>query len=180
FWASRFIFLAFVGRVAAEGFEFLIGNGSSSLPADAPLMVGLTLIQGAASKGAVCLDGTLPGYHLHRGYGSGANSWLIQLEGGGWCNNVKSCIYRKTTHRGSSNYFEKVIPFTGILSNRAQDNPDFFNWNRAKIRYCDGASFAGDGEDTAAGLQFRGQRIWEATMEDLISKGMRYADNVII
>lgn len=29
---------------------------------------------------AVCLDGTLPGYHLHRGYGSGANSWLIQLE----------------------------------------------------------------------------------------------------
>ena len=28
----------------------------------------------------VCLDGTLPGYHLHRGYGSGANSWLIQLE----------------------------------------------------------------------------------------------------
>lgn len=29
---------------------------------------------------AVCLDGTLPGYHLHRGYGSGANSWLVQLE----------------------------------------------------------------------------------------------------
>lgn len=29
---------------------------------------------------AVCLDGTLPGYHLHRGHGSGANSWLIQLE----------------------------------------------------------------------------------------------------
>ena len=28
----------------------------------------------------VCLDGTLPGYHLHSGYGSGANSWLIQLE----------------------------------------------------------------------------------------------------
>lgn len=28
----------------------------------------------------VCLDGTLPGYHLHSGHGSGANSWLIQLE----------------------------------------------------------------------------------------------------
>lgn len=24
---------------------------------------------------------------------------------------------------------------------------DFFNWNRAKLRYCDGGSFAGDGED---------------------------------
>lgn len=72
---------------------------------------------------------------------------------------------------------EKEIPFTGILSNSAEDNPgfhsikqpellyfcflhlqtpfphvlfpvvaDFFNWNRVKIRYCDGASFAGDSE----------------------------------
>lgn len=24
---------------------------------------------------------------------------------------------------------------------------DFFNWNRVKLRYCDGASFAGDSED---------------------------------
>ncbi|CAH2043690.1 unnamed protein product [Thlaspi arvense] len=53
-------------------------------------------------KGAVCLDGTLPGYHLDRGFGSGANSWLIHLEGGGWCNSHSSCVYRKTTRRGSS------------------------------------------------------------------------------
>lgn len=32
--------------------------------------------------GTVCLDGTLPGYHLDHGFGSGANSWLIQLEVG--------------------------------------------------------------------------------------------------
>jgi len=24
---------------------------------------------------------------------------------------------------------------------------DFFNWNRVKLRYCDGASFSGDSED---------------------------------
>ncbi|KAF2602251.1 hypothetical protein F2Q70_00024283 [Brassica cretica] len=111
------------------------------------LMVPLTLIQGAASKGAVCLDGTLPGYHLHRGFGSGANRWLIQLEGGGWCNTRRSCIFRKTTRRGSSNHMEKVLAFTGILSNKANENPDFFNWNRVKLRYCDGASFTGDSED---------------------------------
>uniref|UniRef100_A0A5B7AC58 Pectin acetylesterase n=1 Tax=Davidia involucrata TaxID=16924 RepID=A0A5B7AC58_DAVIN len=121
------------------------------------LMVGLTLIQGADAKGAVCLDGTLPGYHLHRGYGSGANSWLIQLEGGGWCNT-----------------------FTGILSNKAEENPDFFNWNRVKVRYCDGASFAGEGEDKAAQLEFRGQRIWWAAMEDLMSKGMHYANQALL
>ncbi|KHN26210.1 Protein notum like [Glycine soja] len=143
-------------------------------------MVGLTLIQSAAAKGAVCLDGTLPGYHLHRGYGSGANSWVVNLEGGGWCNDVRSCVYRKKTRRGSSTFMEKQIPFTGILSNSAEDNPDFFNWNRVKIRYCDGASFAGDGEDKVAQLQFRGQRIWLAAMEDLKSKGMRFAKQALL
>ncbi|KAJ4955491.1 hypothetical protein NE237_012274 [Protea cynaroides] len=145
-----------------------------------PLMVGLSLIEGAAAKGAVCLDGTLPGYHLHRGFGSGANSWLIQLEGGGWCNNVRTCVYRKKTRRGSSTYMEKQIPFTGILSNKAEENPDFFNWNRVKLRYCDGASFSGDGQDEAAGLNFRGQRIWLAGMEYLMLKGMRHANQALL
>ncbi|CAB71866.1 pectinacetylesterase precursor-like protein [Arabidopsis thaliana] len=113
-------------------------------------MIPLTLIHGADSKGAVCLDGTLPGYHLDRGFGSGANSWLIQLEGGGWCNNHRSCVYRKTSRRGSSKFMEKALAFTGILSNRSEENPDFFNWNRIKLRYCDGASFSGDSQDEFA------------------------------
>ncbi|XP_048336789.1 pectin acetylesterase 3 isoform X1 [Ziziphus jujuba] len=145
-----------------------------------PLVVGLSLIQSAASTGAVCLDGTLPGYHLHRGYGSGANSWLIQLEGGGWCNTIASCVYRKTTRRGSSNYMEKQLPFTGILSNKAEENPDFFNWNRVKLRYCDGASFIGDSQNEAAKLKFRGQRIWLAAMKEFLSKGMQNADQALL
>ncbi|CAN1784630.1 Pectin acetylesterase 12 [Linum perenne] len=128
----------------------------------------------------VCLDGTLPGYHLHRGYGSGANSWLIQLEGGGWCNNIRTCVYRKNTRRGSSNYMEKQLAFTGILSNKAGENPDFYNWNRVKVRYCDGASFLGDSEDKASQLQFRGQRIWLAAMKDLLAKGMRNANQALL
>ncbi|KAL2536903.1 Pectin acetylesterase 12 [Forsythia ovata] len=159
--------------------ESIYGASAAAVPPNA-LMVGLTLVEGAAAKGAVCLDGTLPGYHLHHGYGEGANSWLIQLEGGGWCNNIRSCVYRKGTHRGSSTLFEKKIPFTGILSNKAEENPDFFNWNRVKIRYCDGASFAGDSEDKATGLQFRGQRIWLAAIEDLMSKGMHNSDQALL
>ncbi|KAK9106898.1 hypothetical protein Syun_022909 [Stephania yunnanensis] len=111
------------------------------------LMVPLTLIKGADAKGVVCLDGTLPSYHLHPGFGSGANSWLIQLEGGGWCNSIRNCVYRKTTRRGSSKFMEKQIPFTGILSDKPEENPDFYNWNRVKLRYCDGASFSGDGQN---------------------------------
>ncbi|KAL0687373.1 hypothetical protein Bca4012_087050 [Brassica carinata] len=64
------------------------------------------------------------------------------------------CLYH-----GSSNYMEKEVQFTGILSDKAQENPDFFNWNRVKLCYCDGASFSGDGQNEAAQLQFRGERI---------------------
>lgn len=163
-----------------EVISLLEASSSSAAVVPNPLLVGLTLIPGAAAKGAVCLDGTLPGYHLHRGFESGANSWLIQLEGGGWCNTVRSCVYRKTTRRGSSKFFEKQLAFTGILSNKPEENPDFFNWNRVKVRYCDGASFAGDSEDKAHNLQFRGQKIWLAAMEDLMSKGMRNADQALL
>ncbi|KAF3570193.1 hypothetical protein F2Q69_00062441 [Brassica cretica] len=65
----------------------IVGSGSSDgigKPRDTEIpdneLMPLTLINGADSKGAVCLDGTLPGYHLDRGFGSGANSWLIHLE----------------------------------------------------------------------------------------------------
>lgn len=168
---------------SGDGFQAMDLSSHSDVEVDAvptPLMVPLTLIQEAAAKGAVCLDGTLPGYHLHRGYGSGANSWLIQLEGGGWCNTIRSCVYRKTTRRGSSTYMEKQLPFTGILSNKAEENPDFFNWNRVKLRYCDGASFSGDTQNEAAKLNFRGQRIWLAGMEDLMSQGMSKANQALL
>lgn len=147
-----------------------------------PLMVPITLVSSslASSKGAVCLDGTLPAYHLDRGSGSGANSWLIQLEGGGWCNTVRSCVFRKTTRRGSSKYMEKILPFTGILSNKAEENPDFFNWNRVKLRYCDGASFSGNSENKDAQLFFRGQQIWLAAMEELMSLGMNKANKALL
>ena len=159
--------------------ELFYQNDAASMAAN-PLLVPLTLIPGAASKGAVCLDGTLPGYHFHPGFGSGANSWVIQLEGGGWCNTIRSCVFRKTTRRGSSKFMEKQLPFTGILSNKAEENPDFFNWNRVKVRYCDGASFSGDSQDEAAQLQFRGQKIWQAAMEELMSKGMKQANQALL
>ncbi|KAM7276355.1 hypothetical protein ACFE04_018221 [Oxalis oulophora] len=144
------------------------------------LTVPLTLIQGADSTGAVCLDGTLPGYHFHPGFGSGANSWLLHLEGGGWCHNVRDCVFRKTTRRGSSLYMEKMLVFSGILSDKPQENPDFYNWNRVKLRYCDGASFAGEGQNEAGQLIFRGQRIWAAGIQELMDKGMKNADQALL
>ena len=40
----------------------------------------LLIINSSSSNAVVCLDGTPPGYHFHPGFGSGANSWVIHLE----------------------------------------------------------------------------------------------------
>ncbi|XP_020260663.1 pectin acetylesterase 12-like [Asparagus officinalis] len=75
---------------------------------------------------------------------------------------------------------EKEIEFTGIMSDKPKENPDFFNWNRVKVRYCDGASFTGESENKQKGLFFRGQRIWQVAMEELMSKGMHLANQALL
>lgn len=51
----------------------------------------------------------------------------ILWQGGGWCNSIRTCVYRKKTRRGSSIYMEKQIPFSGILSNNPEENPGSFS-----------------------------------------------------
>ncbi|TVU01613.1 hypothetical protein EJB05_52916 [Eragrostis curvula] len=146
------------------------------------LTVGMTLLPDAASTGAVCLDGSPPAYHLHRGSGGGARSWLLQFEGGGWCNDVPSCVERAGTRRGSTRLMNKLEVFSGILSNSSAMNPDYYNWNRVKLRYCDGGSFSGDSvyRSGSSVLYFRGQRIWDAIITDLLSKGLANAEKVLL
>ncbi|WZZ32103.1 hypothetical protein YC2023_015504 [Brassica napus] len=140
------------------------------------LVVGLTLVQTAAAEGAVL---KLPisntsGIKCPFSPGSGANNWIIQLE-----HKLKDCQNRKRSRVGSSTLMEKQINFKGILSSKVAENPDFYNWNKAEVRYCDGASFSGDSENKTAQLQFRGKRIFLAVIEDLMAKGMRYAKQVL-
>ncbi|KAL9317578.1 hypothetical protein ACSQ67_014095 [Phaseolus vulgaris] len=233
----------------------------------------------------VCLDGSLPAYHLHRGFGAGKDNWLLQFEGkrvmiasfigwfqmahdsgffvvhlefcarsfgelestvllhkadskinpftkkflktiplpeylhtyiqqlsrigGGWCNDLRSCFERAKTRRGSTRYMTKLEVFSGILSNNATLNPeeegiafsrsslidltdgrmdeilelkDFYNWNRVKLRYCDGASFTGDAVFTnkTTTLHFKGQKIWEAIIDDLLPQGLGKARKALL
>ncbi|KAJ8512968.1 hypothetical protein OPV22_003402 [Ensete ventricosum] len=144
--------------------------------------VDITYVKSAIPKGAVCLDGSPPAYHLSPGFGSGVNSWLVHLEGGGWCNNVTTCLARKNTRLGSSGQMAKQLAFSGILSNTQAFNPDFYNWNKVKVRYCDGSSFTGDVEkvDPATNLHYRGARVWLAVMEELLARGMSKAENALL
>ncbi|GKU95980.1 hypothetical protein SLEP1_g9267 [Rubroshorea leprosula] len=144
--------------------------------------VGITYLDSAVAKGAVCLDGSPPAYHFDKGFGSGVNNWLVHMEGGGWCNNIETCVARKKTDTGSSKLMVKSFGFSGILGSKQSSNPDFYNWNRIKVRYCDGSSFTGDIEavDPANQLYFRGARVWRAIMDDLLAKGMKNAQNAIL
>ncbi|KAF3432976.1 hypothetical protein FNV43_RR24078 [Rhamnella rubrinervis] len=146
------------------------------------LLVKMSLVRNASAIGAYCLDGSLPAYHWHRGFGAGARNWLLQFEGGGWCNDIQSCLARAKTRRGSTRFMSKWEVFSGILSNNASLNPDFYNWNRVKLRYCDGASFAGDSMffNGKSLLYFRGQKIWEAIILDLLPKGLGQARKALL
>lgn len=146
-------------------------------------VVDLTISRTAKDRGALCLDGSLPGYHFQRGSGSGSSNWLLHIEGGGWCNTVASCSSRKTTSLGSSKYMEHQVFFDGILSSNVSKNPDFYNWNKVKVRYCDGASFSGRPESefqNGTELFFRGQLIWEAIMVELLSLGLAGAKKALL
>ncbi|KAL5981730.1 hypothetical protein ACLOJK_015793 [Asimina triloba] len=75
---------SFTGRPVSQDLQEAFQQSAvASLDSDAPTgspMVGFTLMQGAAGKGAFCLDGSLPGYHFDKGSGSGETSWLVNLE----------------------------------------------------------------------------------------------------
>ncbi|KAI5001359.1 hypothetical protein ZWY2020_026009 [Hordeum vulgare] len=148
-----------------------------------PTLVDLTLVAGAREKGAVCLDGTPPGYHWLPGFGDGSDKWLLHLEGGSWCRNLTWCAQRKQTNLGSSDHMERRAEFVGILSDDELQNPDFYNWNKVKVRYCDGASFSGNVEEEfqdGTRFFFRGQRIWDEVMSELLSKGLSRAKEAFL
>ncbi|RRT72913.1 hypothetical protein B296_00011657, partial [Ensete ventricosum] len=43
-----------------------------------------------------------------------------------------------------------------LVPSAAAKGADFYNWNRVQIRYCDGASFAGEGHDAVSKIRCAG------------------------
>nr|GME08828.1 pectin acetylesterase 8-like [Ipomoea batatas] len=133
-------------------------------------------------KGALCLDGTPPAYYLDQGDGDGINNWVIYLQGGGWCSTVEECVDRSQRYFGSSKNLNESVQFVNILSKDSKTNPDFCSWNRVFIHYCDGSSYTGDVDtiDPATNITYRGGRIFNLVMEDLLKRGMKNAKNAIL
>jgi len=133
------------------------------------------MIELDSSTGALCLDGSNYQFYLKRNQKS--KNFIIFFDGGGWCSNkvykntLESCVKRTATYLGSNNYFlNKVYSFFGkypnfkrwmyFLSNDQTNNPDFHDYNKIILKYCDGRGFVGFNQDPiiydGVSLYFRG------------------------
>ena len=141
-------------------------------------------VKNADTAGAVCLDGSTPGYYLRQGSGKGNKNWIIYLQGGAWCESEETCLGRSRMHLGSSLFFKPLGNPGGILSHNKKENPEFYDWNVAYLPYCDGSSFAGNRSDPVqvqgSLLYFRGLRILDSTISELLSDtNLKEANHVI-
>ncbi|KAL1551570.1 [Wnt protein] O-palmitoleoyl-L-serine hydrolase [Salvia divinorum] len=148
--------------------------------------VTISTLASAVAKGAVCLDGTPPAYAYSPGFGDGIDNWHVYLEGGGWCENTSSCLDRSTNGLGSSPKLisskNGIQSFGGMLEDNSTFNSDFYNWHVFRIFYCDGSSFTSDVEDVdpVHNLTYRGARIYDAMMDELLRIGMGNAKNALL
>lgn len=157
-----------------------------------PAAVEYRLVLLPADSGALCLDGSPGGYYWSPGTGVNASRWIVHMEGGAWCLDQADCLKRSKSAIGSSSSWKPTmngVPgmdggANGMLSSDATVNPDFYDWTKVHLNYCDGASFSGDLSEphtmeSGEELYFRGRKILDASLASLIEKGLDSAMNVI-
>ena len=114
----------------------------------------IPIIELEDSYNAKCLDGSNYRFNFIQGKGEGKNKFFLYFEGGGWCgqetlgdNLVQSCFERASTSLGSKIGFISSLVISRLvrlLSSKEKYNPNFYNWNKVFVRYCDGSSFISD------------------------------------
>ncbi|GJP44942.1 hypothetical protein CLOM_g4340 [Closterium sp. NIES-68] len=152
----------------------------------------LIIAEEGRAAGAVCLDGSAPGFYYRKGYGSGSRNWVLFFEGGAWCASPHGCHHRSTTNLGSSKHLlparemeSEQAGMRGMLSPDPSINPDFHNWNAVFLPYCDGGSFSGDLEEpihfNGVPLYLRGRRVADVLLKHLMDRlGLHTANRVLV
>jgi hypothetical protein len=142
---------------------------------------------------AVCLDGSNAGYYLGPPASKGGvGSFLIHVQGGGWCTSLDDCANRAGTHYGTSTVWTKrgSCPDSanpacwgdntdgqpdGLNSFDPSVNPLFASSQHVVVPYCDGASFSGAlsapvAYNATLSLHFRGRYILAAVFSALAAR----------
>lgn len=116
-------------------------------PSSEEVIQDVTLRHLSPASEARCLDGSLPVYYYRKGYGDGAQKWLVYFEGGGWCYDLEQCHMRTKSTMGTSkwNSLRRGGKDSRLYtSGSSKVNPLMYDWNFVHVRYCDGGSLAGD------------------------------------
>jgi len=147
-----------------------------------PRTLSRRFVKDAASRDAVCNDGTDAAYYFEAGSGSGQGRWMIHLQGGNGCGKPESCIERAQDEPQltSSASYPETISLNGLFAADAALNPDFFNWNAVHIKYCSSDTWRGSKAATAepGGFHFRGHDIIRGVLEDLQDEADFGGDNL--
>lgn len=158
-----------------------------------PLTLHLANATEPGKHGAVCLDGSPPGYYLRKASrAADVNRWVVYMQGGAWCSSPSQCASRSLGHLGSSRHFAPTYPMEGVLDSNLTRNPLFGSWSHALIAYCDGGSFSGEATSSISWpnpsipsrnltLFFRGRRVLQLVVRELMSKhGLGAAEEVML
>jgi hypothetical protein len=128
---------------------------------------------------ALCNDGTAPAFWWRPGFGAGANTWVIWLQGGQECVDQASCAARVaspntaplvTSNGFSATTFEEV----GVLSPVQSENPVLYDANEVMLHYCSSDDWQGNQPATGrfnpnvtATWNFKGRAIAQAQIRSI-------------
>ena len=145
--------------------------------------------------GTKCLDGSQFGIYYSPGRNSGENKLVINFEGGGWCmdrdeNKVvnEKCYERIFNYYGSSKTWKDEYVYEyNFNGGDPKKNPQFYNWHKVEIPYCDGTGNQGFKKDpvkfdtenlffkgyinTLEGLKFAFQHVDLDKLETVVISG---------
>jgi len=139
----------------------------------------------ADETGAYCLDGSRPGFYYAPATNPKANnSWLIYLQGGGYCASMDDCAGRAQGPAGSSNPWGETFVGEGPLSGDPAVNLAWGDFHRIRVGYCDGYFYSSNREDPVMvggqKLYFRGKRVLNAVLDTLDDMGMINAKEIVL
>ncbi|XP_037721968.1 palmitoleoyl-protein carboxylesterase NOTUM isoform X1 [Drosophila subpulchrella] len=124
-----------------------------------------------------CNDGTHAGFYLRKQPSS--KKWIVFLEGGWHCFDVRSCRARwmRLRHLMTSSQWPETRDVGGILSPHPEENPYWHSANHVLIPYCSSDSWSGtrtepDTSDRENSWRFMGALILRQVIAELIPVGL--------
>ena len=88
--------------LAASYAASLLAAATAAVTGNEPMPLYLLSKEMSVDRGAVCLDGSPPGFYASFANNSAtATSWVLYFKGGGWCYDEASCAARANTNIGT-------------------------------------------------------------------------------